>query len=343
MIDLNLLKATLLFLTLFSLSSTFSQEIFGVILDGDSKNPIEGASIYFDKTTIGTTSNKEGEFILKYNKAIKTPLVISFIGYETVIFDNLSENDKMEIYLYQTNEVLDEVVLTHKEAWPRKLKLQEFIKYYIGETTNGKSCEILNEDDIILKYNEKTKQLMASANVPILIKNNSLKYLITAELEHFEVNYSYVSKNKKHLNLRYFYYSGANFFKSLEEKPTQVTLKKRQAAYRGSVLHFMRALAQEKLNANGYQIRRKGYSVSPKKYIAVIKDSSNRVSVKLKEKLNILYKDGRQSTIEVFTDEFYIDPFGNHSPTDKVRFGGDLGMRRMGDVLPLDFLIQNKR
>ena len=54
MINHRLLKITLIILILFNTNTSFAQEIFGIILDGNTNNPIEGASIYFDNTTIGT-------------------------------------------------------------------------------------------------------------------------------------------------------------------------------------------------------------------------------------------------------------------------------------------------
>ncbi|RLD29290.1 MAG: hypothetical protein DRI75_03850 [Bacteroidetes bacterium] len=231
MINHHLLKITLIILTLFNTNTSFTQEIFGIILDGNTNNPIEGASIYFDNTTIGTTSNEKGKFTLEYNKNIQTQLIVSFIGYKTLIFEEFSTDEEMTIHLYESNEVLEEVLLTHKNAWSRELKLKEFIKHYLGESDNGKSCIILNKDDIILRYDDAKKQLTARAKSPILIKNTNLKYTITVELDRFEVNYSLVSKNKKRLNLDYVFYSGANFFKSLQDVPTKRTLEKREEAY----------------------------------------------------------------------------------------------------------------
>ncbi|RLD29289.1 MAG: hypothetical protein DRI75_03845 [Bacteroidetes bacterium] len=106
----------------------------------------------------------------------------------------------------------------------------------------------------------------------------------------------------------------------------------------------MRALAQEKLNKEGYRIHLGNNPVSPNRFIEVFPiENSNNVYVKLKSKLNILYKRGKQSSVENFTDEFYIDHFGNHSPPENVRFGGDLGKQRMGDALPLDFLLMKHK
>jgi carboxypeptidase-like protein len=334
-------------LTLFSLlvfNICLSQEISGVVLDSNNNKALEGASIYFDNTTIGTTTNSKGEFTLEISKDIKTPLIISFMGYETEILDNFPTTEKLDIYLKESVGILNEVVLASKDDWPREFKLKEFRKNYLGESINGLSSKILNEDDIVLKYNKKKKQLTARSKAPIIIKNNNLKYLITVDLQQFEVNYSYVSKNRKHVNVRYVYYSGSNFYKSLQAKPTNVTLRKRKEAYFGSTLHFMRALARGELEKEKYQIFLGNYPVTSKKYITVIPvDGIYNVKVRLKERLNIMFNGEKQSSIESLVPEFYIDNFGNHSPVEKVVFAGDLGSQRMGDALPLDFLLVKAR
>ncbi len=332
---------TIFFLFVFRIS--MSQEISGIVMAGKTDQPLEGVSIYFDNTTYGTTTNSEGEFILDFHKDINTPLIISSMGYETVILHFFSTTEKLKIYLYEATDVLDEVVLPSKDDWPRELKLKEFRKNYLGESKNGLRSKILNEDDIILKYNKKKKRLTAKAKAPIKIENSNLKYLITVDLQQFEVKYYYVSKNLKRLNTQYINYSGRNFYKSLQDLPTKTTIEKRLDAYFGSTLHFMRALANENLEEEGYKLYIGNIPYKSEKYITVIPvDNNNSVKVRLKDRFSIIYNNEKRSSLESLTTEFYIDNFGNHSPPEKVRFGGDFGKQRMGDALPLDFLLKNK-
>ena len=331
----------LFFLFLFGIGQ--SQEISGLVLDSKNNMPLEGASVYFNNTTIGSTTNSRGEFILEFIEAIKTPLIISFIGYETVILYNFSTTNELEIQLNESTNVLNEVILTNKDDWPRKLKLKEFKRNYLGESKNGLASKILNEDDIILRYDKDEKRLTAWANVPILIRNKKLEYLITIELEHFEVNYFYVSKNRKRLKVEYVYYSGRNLYKSLQDSPTAITNENRLDAYFGSTLHFMRALANQNLENKGYKLYIGNIPYKTEKFITVTPvTDSKRVKVELKDRFSIIYKNKKRSSLENLGTEFYIDNFGNHSPPEKVRFGGDFGKQRMGDALPLDFLLTNR-
>ena len=72
-------KYCLLYLILLVYNISVSQEIRGVVLDGKTNLPLEYVSVYFDQTTIGTTTNQKGEFTLNYTN-IKTPLIISYLG-----------------------------------------------------------------------------------------------------------------------------------------------------------------------------------------------------------------------------------------------------------------------
>ncbi|MDX1471146.1 MAG: hypothetical protein R3213_06590, partial [Flavobacteriaceae bacterium] len=235
--------------------------------------------------------------------------------------------------------ILDEVVVIADDGWTREEKIEEFRKHYLGESVNGKTSKVMNEEDLILHFDKTKNQLRASTKAPILIKNRSLKYDIIVDLKEFEINYNFVSKNKKRLDVNYVYYSGSNFFKSLQEQPTVRTIAKRNEAYKTSLLHFMRSLAQEELRDNGYRVYMGNKLVPTKRFISVVPvGEGNGVWVRSPERVNLMDEFGNQSSIESFVDEFFVDHYGNHSFPEQVRFGGYLGSLRMGDALPLDFV-----
>lgn len=59
-----------------------NQAVHGMISDADSGAPLPHANIYLQGTTIGTTSNKDGNFSLEI-PAYPAIIVVSYIGYET--------------------------------------------------------------------------------------------------------------------------------------------------------------------------------------------------------------------------------------------------------------------
>ena len=206
-------KYSLLYLILLVYNISVSQEIRGIVLDGNTNLPLEYVSVYFDQTTIGTTTNQKGEFTLN-NTNIKTPLIISYLGYKTKSITKYSTDEIQEFYLFESNNSLDEIIINTNDNWSRDLKLKEFKRHYLGESKRGKSCRILNEDDLILKFNKITRKLIATSKAPIIIKNNVLNYTINVNLDYFEANYSFVSKNKKRLNIEKVSYFGSSLYTS---------------------------------------------------------------------------------------------------------------------------------
>lgn len=316
-----------------------SQEISGVVIDEKTQEPLPGASVYFNNTTLGTTADMDGFFTIEYPEGLKTPLVISFVGYRPYYIEGIQPGDQLTIQLHEAENLLKEVVLTSDESWPRAIKLEEFKKHYFGSSKAGRSCEILNEEVLILWYNEETKTLKASTNQPLLVRNQELKYHIAIDLNSFEAQYSYVSKNLKRRNVYGVTYVGSNHF-SNSESLSPVDEQRRIDTYYGSTLHFMRSLASNSLNENGFEIFMEGGRRSYKQEIETFPAyEEGAVTVNLQKKYQILYKGKKRSTIDCYDDTFYIDGFGNHSPPDRVVFTGDLGGQRMGDTLPLDFQV----
>src|SRR5690606_597592 len=93
--------------------NSFSQtEIKGKVADFMTYEPIESASVYIDKTTIGTITNVDGKFALRVPAVnLSDTLVISSIGFKsfkTTIEDFESGSD---IFLEEDVASLDEVVL----------------------------------------------------------------------------------------------------------------------------------------------------------------------------------------------------------------------------------------
>jgi hypothetical protein len=53
---------------------------------------------------------------------------------------------------------------------------------------------------------------------------------------------------------------------------------------------------------------------------------------------NILYNNREQSKINFKINEFQVDEFGNFFPVDKIEFSGDISEKRVGDMLPIDYI-----
>jgi len=326
---------------LFFTINNFSQTIDGIVLDAKTQLPIESASVYFDNTTIGTSTNYEGKFSLKYNKGIKSPLVISFLGYQKVIINNYTTTKAYRILLSEDLSTLDEVFISSDDGMPRAIKLQQFRKQFLGFSDNAKSCKILNEDDIRFRYIKKDNQLIASSNKPILIKNKNLQYLISFEIRDFVIDYKYVDLKLKQFGVKSVIYTGTSFYQNLKKSNKKKVIRQRELTYKGSVQHFMKALFNKKLEEEDYKIVSNRFIVRPYKYINVFyNENSELATIQLLKTVSILYNK-KQSKMESKVAEFKVDKYGNYMPISEVLFGGNMGNQRIGDSLPFDYEMKN--
>jgi hypothetical protein len=341
-------KTITLLIWLMLLSNLQAQnKIVGTIYD-ENEQPLYGVSIYFDGTTIGTTTDKEGNFLLNIQEIPKTTLVISFIGYETIYLNDVSK--QMVYKLKPTSLVLKEVVL-EPIPFSRKDLLRVFRDQFLGETRAGKHCVILNEDAIQFVYENKTFKLSAIADEKLIIQNNHLGYLIEFELIDFYVNY-----NKRTLSYDYLrgsYFAGTSFFKPFSEN-NKSFIKNRIDSYLGSSKHFFRNLVDNKWSATEFLLYEGKFPTNPDFYFEIektdnpsylkvkINSKNNLINGKFYQSFNLLYKNKKQSRINFHTAELYVDYYGNTTHIDQYNFSGAIADKRLGDMLPMDFVYDKK-
>ncbi len=92
--------------------ATISGTVYGQ--EKQKKTPLVGANIYWLNTTLGTTTNDQGEFNLSFPKFADTKLVISFIGYQTDTIA-ISENQTKVSPVLSISQDLDEVTVTERQ------------------------------------------------------------------------------------------------------------------------------------------------------------------------------------------------------------------------------------
>ncbi|TCK68044.1 carboxypeptidase-like protein [Winogradskyella wandonensis] len=324
-------------LLFFSCLISYAQTLKGQVVDAVTKEPLEMVSVYFDNTTIGTTTNENGKFSIDYTNAVQSTLVISFLGYNTFYLSDYRSKTNIVVALAESTEELDEVVINADDGMSRAEKLRWFRKEFLGNSEFGKSCKILNEKDLRFRYDKSSRTLSAWSKTPVVVKNRSLQYEISFDIIDFEIILG-------NWNAQSVIYTGTSFYRNLDEEENRKTLKNRKKAYEGSIQHFIRAIYYERLEEDGYVFGVRGLKVNPYEYFVlsdILENETRRVV--LKQKLDIFYKDTAESVIQTAENlEFFIDKYGNYAPIPQVLFGGAMGKQRIGDLLPLDYgLSQN--
>ena len=84
--------------------------IRGVIKDAVSKEPIIAASVGVQNSGLGTITNEEGVFQLSAPKS--GTIIISYLGYKTKYIPGFDFKEDKIILLEQSEEVLEEVMVT---------------------------------------------------------------------------------------------------------------------------------------------------------------------------------------------------------------------------------------
>ncbi|MBL7710518.1 MAG: carboxypeptidase-like regulatory domain-containing protein [Chitinophagaceae bacterium] len=241
----------ILILTLWVFTATAQRTIKGRVVNESTGAAIPGSSVFISNTSKGTVTNSEGKFELNDVPAGKHDLVISCIGYETNVYSFSEQQLPLQVKVQLSIKVKELANVTVEpfleEGWDKWGKM--FMDNFIGSTENGAHCKIKNSNKIKFRYYKKSNRVIAYADEPIIIENKALGYTIKYQLENFEVSF------KEHTT----FYLGYPLFedKTKEGKePKEKWQRRRTEAFKGSVVHFMQSLYNNKLKEEGFEVRR---------------------------------------------------------------------------------------
>src|SRR5688500_16275101 len=111
-INKRLASSLLIYLLVCACSTSFAQTVSGIVTDSLS-NPLPGTNILIKGTSIGTTTDANGAYIITSQEALSsnTIFVFSFIGFKTVEIP-YNGNINIDVQLSEDNSMLNEVVVT---------------------------------------------------------------------------------------------------------------------------------------------------------------------------------------------------------------------------------------
>lgn len=241
----------ILILTLLVFTGNAQRTIKGRVVNEATGAAIPGSSVFISNSSKGTVTNSEGQFELQDIPPGKHDLVISCIGYETNVYSFSEQQLPLQLKVQLSIRVKELANVTVEpfleEGWDKWGKM--FMDNFIGTTENGIHCKIKNTNKIRFRYYKKSNRVTAYADEPVIIENKALGYTIKYQLENFEVSF------KEHTT----FYLGYPLFedKTKEGKePKEKWLRRRTEAFKGSVVHFMQSLYNNKLKEEGFEVRR---------------------------------------------------------------------------------------
>lgn len=324
----------------------YCQVIKGTVYDSETKIPIQYAAVYFTGTLIGTSSDEDGKFELDISKYKSKPLTIRAVGYQTFILDSILADKHYKIFLQLDSYEIEEVrVETKNLVKRRKANLKLFKREFLGTSGNQKLCKIINEEDIAFNYGLDKDTVKAFARKPIKILNGALGYVITYHLDMFEY---YKDRNVVS-------FSGDIVFNedlAVGQSNDGSYSAKREDAYLGSCMHFIRALWNNSLKMNGFTISRFTFNVlssgiplssMPNANVTyddiVVLDNKHNKYLNNKEELSIHY-GSMYSKMHFLKSKVLIGRNGFFDPSG-IRWYGHMATQRVGDMLPYDYILGN--
>ncbi len=354
----------------------FSHSIFaqytlrGQTLGMERNEPLPLATIYLNNTTLGTSSDVDGNFSLNIPSG-SYELVISYTGYKTIVYRLPPEApDSPLIFKLEPEEIeLDEISVSSERdpSWFTNVKI--FKKHFIGESSEARKTIIENEDKIIIDHLKAEKQLQAFANEPLVILNEALGYRLEYELENFFFDFEEDLVS----------YAGYPFFQELEGNARQKRrwARARQDTYEGSFMHFARILiAGGNPNDHGFEVRpvKPNYKIQDnipataenptsqevtidsllQPYHYFIETNENRYFILFKDKIEVVYNKKRAdyyyrvgskfragglrvSKINLQMESAELDINGSLINPLAAIFEGYWGWEKIGNILPVDY------
>lgn len=327
-----------------------AQVIKGTVTDAATGKPLEQVNVYLAGTVMGTTTDSKGDFTLNIVTKTSAPLLISYVGYQTKKLNDYADNKAINVALRRNVIALKEVKVTSDKI-SRARAMRIFLREFIGR--NNSECDITNPEDIYFSYNKQEDLLTASAEKPLIIINKKLGYKVT----YFLADFSY----KPYLTS----YKGNYFFEEdtagLKPDKRIKMLKARNEAYKGSRMHFIRALAANELDKNGFAMYRSikaamntitPYDLDPRNRLShdhIVQLSEGKKFILFQKGINP--KDDRFDNNEVYVTYRQFNPaFLRQTDSDKgtiiertgyhdegLQWKDNFGKWRVGELLPYEF------
>ncbi|PPK88233.1 carboxypeptidase-like protein [Neolewinella xylanilytica] len=267
-------------LALLSAALPGQETLFGRVLDSLSREAVPFATVYFDGTTVGTTTADDGSYRLPLS-AVTLPatVVVTHLNYRTASRTATSAGPTEDWLLTPAANEIAAVEVGDRnnraknvaefrerflgtEEWSRGARLQftdrlRFDRHY--ETDTLRNADVLVKqyglpDDLrnvawaidgkTLTF-DRAVDLRASSTGTLEADVPMLGYRVRVNLEHFVVNYAAGST----------YGLGTYYFEPYEGRQGKARPKhrrNRQRAFYASSQHFLRSLYANDLGANGF-------------------------------------------------------------------------------------------
>ncbi|HCX21343.1 MAG TPA: hypothetical protein DHN29_05475 [Cytophagales bacterium] len=225
--------------------------ITGWVKDAETQEPVFGAHVYINGSTIGTYTDPNGNYELKGLKPGNYQVVFSHVGFRPAAYEINSNQPSA----YAINAILNPAINVLEGIEVKSLPLvneDNWIKYYrkfseefIGNSTNSNRCTFVNPEIIEFSYSDSLDTYEAVLKEPLVMENKGLGYKVIFEIDYFRSN---IKETRFHVRAS---------FEPMEpdnHRTKKRWKKNRQRSYLGPKFHFLKSLMNDDLKSEGYQV-----------------------------------------------------------------------------------------
>ncbi|WP_339759039.1 carboxypeptidase-like regulatory domain-containing protein [Algoriphagus aquimarinus] len=365
---MNSYAARLLYFLLVLISVDFSlnaQTISGTVKNAKTGEAMPFANVFVNNTTIGSTTDVNGKYLITGNLPRNIELVASFVGYKTETKSfSLSATNKVDFKLDPLESILTEVELKTRrdKKWERDLRRFKDVFLAVPDDPFASQLEIKNP--WVLDF-ETVKEsgpnyVHATAQEPLQLVNDALGYDVTYYLK----DYRFYNNRSSYVGFVFFDPKDIS-----DSTKLAITEANQETSYVGSIRHLLKAILLAKSVDENFEI----FQVLPSDmlrkrtnvYIEEIDKSIKRVNpdsilrMPLKNGNYRVYWPndteihfrGKRWRNDYYSDVYYpvswisaplgyfdIDRNGIPVVPSQVVLSGYMGRQRMGRFLPHDYV-----
>ena len=184
----NKLYVVYLLLWLIPFSSYSQRYISGCITDAEDGSPIPSASVFFTNTTVGTTTDSEGNYRLSIPGEGSYRLTVSHVSYQSVVQDIEPGRRSFEFNAAMQIHELDELDVSAGIRF-RQRDITLFWSKILGKNPSKRTIYATNPETVYYYYNPESRILKVTCREPLEIINYETGYHIQYMLDFFIHDY----------------------------------------------------------------------------------------------------------------------------------------------------------
>lgn len=335
-----------IFLAIFSTSAgQTGAKIYGKVTDADTGEPLYFVNVFLANTTVGSTTDQNGNYEIENPPQGGYDLIFSHITYQVKSqsvqireSSALRFDAELELKIFRSSAV--QVVAEEPRVWRKHL--HEFQKMFLGETENAQKCILMNPEVLEFKVDSVTREIVAYSDSELVVENHSLGYRIRSQLHAFRWSRQLIEHQV---------YTRFEPLHAQNKKESLQWQRNRRQTYLGSFKHFLSAFARKKLKEEGFDLYlgelrmfKEGFGehIDPVVLYQSEQDKSGGIFKKLyfKKWLKVVYTltvPASESYLHLASGSVFVDSRGNFLTAPIIEKAGSWSETRIADRLPLDF------